>query len=96
MRLVLISDTHGLHDAIPNLPNGDVLIHAGDVSRLGSIEEIGYFLSWFAAQPRRSKVLVAGNQDFAFEREADEVEAPIPEGVTCLRDSGTVIGGHRF
>ena len=30
MRLVVISDTHGLHDRIEGLPDGDVLVHAGD------------------------------------------------------------------
>jgi predicted phosphodiesterase len=96
MRLVLISDTHGLHEAIPNLPDGDVLIHAGDVSRRGSIDEIAHFFAWFAAQPHRWKLLVAGNHDFAFEREADEVDALLPDGITYLRDSGVVIDGLRF
>jgi predicted phosphohydrolase len=39
---------------------------------------------------------VAGNHDFAFEREADKVESLIPEGVTYLRDSVVVINGVRF
>jgi len=30
MRLVVISDTHGLHDRIDSLPDGDILVHAGD------------------------------------------------------------------
>jgi predicted phosphodiesterase len=31
MRLVVISETHGLHNRIKELPDGDVLIHAGDL-----------------------------------------------------------------
>ncbi len=30
MRLVLMSDTHGLHNKVDSLPAGDVLVHAGD------------------------------------------------------------------
>jgi len=30
MKLVCISDTHSLHRRIPDIPDGDVLIHAGD------------------------------------------------------------------
>ena len=35
MRLVEISDTHGLHNRIDGLPDGDVLIHAGDFMNSG-------------------------------------------------------------
>ena len=34
MRIVLLSDTHGYHDEI-DVPPGDLLIHAGDFTRLG-------------------------------------------------------------
>jgi predicted phosphodiesterase len=35
MRLVLISDTHMVHDTL-DIPAGDVLIHAGDFTCHGS------------------------------------------------------------
>ena len=35
MRLVVISDTHGLHNRIQELPEGDVLIHAGSFMNSG-------------------------------------------------------------
>jgi predicted phosphodiesterase len=35
MRLVVISDTHGLHNRIEDLPDGDVLVHAGDFMNSG-------------------------------------------------------------
>ena len=35
MRLVVISDTHGLHNRIEGLPDGDVLVHAGDFMNSG-------------------------------------------------------------
>ena len=33
LRIVIISDTHGKHQHIQNVPDGDVLIHGGDFSR---------------------------------------------------------------
>jgi Icc-related predicted phosphoesterase len=96
MRLVLMSDTHGLHASIPEMPPGDVLVHAGDISLRGSLPEIADFLAWFEAQPHRWKLLVAGNHDFAFERQAELTERMVPSNVVYLRDSGIVIEGVRF
>ena len=52
MRLVLISDTHGYHEDLA-LPDGDVLIHAGDLSSMGQPEEIARFGAWLGRQPHR-------------------------------------------
>jgi hypothetical protein len=35
MRLVVVSDTHGLHNRIESLPAGDILVHAGDFMNSG-------------------------------------------------------------
>lgn len=96
MRLVLMSDSHGLHASIPHVPGGDVLVHAGDMSLRGSLPEITDFLAWFEAQPHQWKLLVAGNHDFAFERQAELAERLVPDTVVYLRDSGIVIEGVRF
>ena len=96
MRLVLISDTHGCHDELPALPDGDVLVHAGDVSRHGSLAEVRAFLDWFSRQSHRHKLFVAGNHDFSFQDQAAEAEALVPAGVTYLRDTGALIEGLRF
>jgi len=37
MKIVFISDTHGLHgDMLHPIPEGDVLIHAGDCTNMGT------------------------------------------------------------
>jgi predicted phosphodiesterase len=47
MRLVLISDTHGLHDRVPQLPQGDILVHAGDFMNAGyDLREVVSFNRW--------------------------------------------------
>ena len=42
MKIVCISDTHSLQHKM-TIPNGDLLIHAGDISSRGKIEEIEMF-----------------------------------------------------
>ena len=68
MRLVCISDTHGLHDQMPPIPNGDVLIHAGDSTGSGTLPQIDAFTQWMGAQPHAHKILIAGNHDFCFDK----------------------------
>lgn len=63
-KLVLISDTHGYK---PELPEGDILLHGGDLTGNGTIRECQEALDWLNAQPHKYVVAVAGNHDFAFE-----------------------------
>jgi len=88
MRLVAISDTHGFHRQLPMLPDGDVLIHAGDITLRGLLDDFPDFFAWFASQPHRWKIVIAGNHDFAFERTPEDAKRLVPKGVTYLRDSG--------
>jgi Icc-related predicted phosphoesterase len=70
MRIVCISDTHGLHNIMRNpLPKGDVLIHAGDVCNIGSESDVRNFIYWFQnLEGYDSKIFCSGNHDWAFER----------------------------
>lgn len=94
MRLVCLSDTHNRHDAVA-LPEGDVLVHAGDATMRGSRPEVEAFAEWLLARPHPHKVLVAGNHDWMFEREPAAARALFP-GVHYLQDSGVEIGGVHF
>ncbi|KAM5352594.1 hypothetical protein ACJ41O_005316 [Fusarium nematophilum] len=58
--VVCISDTHNKR---PDLPMGDILIHAGDLTENGSFDEVQSGLDWLSSQPHRHKVLIAGNHD---------------------------------
>jgi Icc-related predicted phosphoesterase len=94
MRLVLISDTHQRHDQL-TVPDGDVLVHAGDFSTRGGAEEVARFASWMRALPHRHKIVIAGNHDFLFEREPAVARSMLTH-VTYLEDSGVTIEGLRF
>lgn len=68
MRIICISDTHQLHDSV-KVPDGDVLIHAGDFMSYGSKnKEIRKFDDWLGTLPHPIKICIAGNHDVLFER----------------------------
>ena len=95
MRLVLISDTHERHEGL-ELPEGDVLVHAGDFSIKGELEPVRGFVDWLAACPHPHKVLVAGNHDFLVEREPELFRSLLSDSVTYLEGDSAVVGGLRF
>jgi predicted phosphohydrolase len=94
MRLVLLSDTHMLHGRL-EIPDGDVVVHAGDFCSSGSFEEASRFATWFAALPHPHKVIIAGNHDRCLE--ADPSLGPkLFRDAHYLFDSGATLGGLAF
>jgi predicted phosphohydrolase len=52
------------------IPEGDVLIHAGDFMEGGyNPQEITDFSKWFSSFPHKHKILIAGNHDFLMEKQ---------------------------
>jgi Icc-related predicted phosphoesterase len=93
MRLVVLSDTHGLHNTIKELPEGDVLIHAGDFMNSGYFpEEAISFNRWLGQQPFKHRVVCAGNHDRYFQN-APEIARAILTNAIYLENSGTTING---
>ena len=96
MKVAFISDTHGTHKYIPNLPEADVICHTGDLSGHGYTEEIIDFMKWFATLPYKHKVFIAGNHDWGWFHHEDVLLNYVPEGITYLRDSSVIIDGLKF
>lgn len=94
MKLVLISDTHTNHNF--RIPEGDVLIHAGDVSSRGTKTEVDRFIQWFQSQPHKYKIFIAGNHDFYFEYAVKNNLKTEFENLIYLNDSGCEIDGLKF
>lgn len=93
MKIVLISDTHGKHDELI-LPEGDMVLHAGDLSGKGSEKEIVDFLNWYSSLPHKYKIFIAGNHDFFMESgDQESIKKIIPDNVIYLNDSGVEIEG---
>ena len=70
MRIVCISDTHSLHGGMAHeIPSGDVLIHAGDISNRGGEKDVTEFIHWFQnIKGFDEKIFISGNHDHCFER----------------------------
>ncbi len=66
MQIICISDTHNLHSNL-NVPNGDVLIFAGDITAIGEKEDIISFNNWLGTLTHKYKIVIAGNHDFYLE-----------------------------
>lgn len=89
-RVVFISDTHLAHEdegrrgTMPEIPGGDILVHAGDLTFEGSYYELLRELSWLAALPHRHKVVIAGNHDFLFEKNPESAQEVLVKARECL------------
>lgn len=68
-RFVCISDTHSQKDFRHPIPDGDVLIHAGDFTMVGKKSEVKEFHDFITSQSHEHKVVIAGNHDIPFDEE---------------------------
>lgn len=89
--IVCVSDTH---NSQAELPDGDVLIHAGDLTQSGTLKELQAALDWLRAQPHAHKIVIAGNHDTILDpsRDPGDERARLEWGdITCLcNESATV------
>uniref|UniRef100_A0A183CHZ3 Metallophos domain-containing protein n=1 Tax=Globodera pallida TaxID=36090 RepID=A0A183CHZ3_GLOPA len=68
VRFVCISDTHEKLDEILHLiPDGDVLIHAGDFTECGNVSSVIKFNQQMGTLPHKVKIVVPGNHELGFE-----------------------------
>jgi predicted phosphodiesterase len=92
MRIILISDTHGLHRQ-REVPSGDLLIHAGDFTFYSKPPSIvSDFNAWLGSFPHRHKVVIPGNHEFILEEPRNR--GAITNAI-LLVDSGVEIEGIR-
>lgn len=75
-RFCLISDTHARAPVPPTvtehgyrhpLPSADVLLHAGDLTRTGMIDEYRVTLDMLKAADAELKIVIAGNHDLTLD-----------------------------
>lgn len=97
MKLTFISDTHSQHHHLVIEP-GDVLIHCGDFTRRGDLDDTLSFAEFFAAQDFSYKIVIAGNHDFCFEDDrrliAEQCLSHL--GIIYLNDSGIEVNGLKI
>jgi len=94
LKIVAMADTHMFHADL-KVPDGDVLIHAGDMCRFGTLDELETARDFLASLPHSYKIIVAGNHDRAFEDQPAEARALFKD-FTYLEDTACTIDGIRF
>jgi len=98
MRIATTADLHGY---LPDVPECDVLVIAGDVTPTAD-HDVAFqarwldteFRAWLDAAPARHVVGIAGNHDFVFDRAPELVPGDLPW--TYLQDGAATIEGVRF
>eukprot|EP00051_Salpingoeca_urceolata_P019658 m.289751 g.289751 ORF g.289751 m.289751 type:complete len:354 (+) comp19461_c1_seq17:152-1213(+) len=81
VRVVCVSDTHNQHDGV-EVPHGDILLHAGDLTRHGTAEELKAVDAWLATLPHPHKIVVAGNHDMGLDPELPSLDVAGRRAVT--------------
>lgn len=100
MKIVAISDTHCRH---PELPEGDVLVHAGDLTIAGNRKETEAEVRWLGEESKKYKwvVLTGGNHDWFFYHAGAKVTRQFisefgSENIVYLCDDSVGIDGVHF
>jgi Icc-related predicted phosphoesterase len=79
MKIVCISDTH-FYPVTKEIPDGDILIHAGDLTSYGTIKQVAAAGNWLGRLPHPIKLVVPGNHDHLFEKDPTLARQVIGEG----------------
>lgn len=93
MKILHISDTHGKHHSLKDLPKADIIVHSGDISWNGLEHQAMDFMEWFCNLNYHYKIFVAGNHDDFLENK--QIEG-LPENCHYLCNSGVEIENIKF
>jgi Icc-related predicted phosphoesterase len=91
LKVVIVSDTHGRHRRV-EVPDGDLLIHAGDFTAGGRWSDVDEIDDWLGGFSHDQKIVVAGNCDGCCEGAADEVRSRLTHA-TYLMDEAVEFRG---
>ena len=93
MKILHLSDTHGAHHRLRELPEADVLVHSGDFCMVGEEREALDFLNWFCDLPYHHKIFICGNHDSClYGANIDGLDS----NVHYLCNTGVEIDGLKF
>lgn len=106
MKIVAISDTHMWGMPLVDLPEGDVLVHAGDATYRGTLAEFNQFKNELVKHLKDNRykkgykhiVFVPGNHDWGFEKQELLFRELFSEysNVHILINEDVVIDGVKF
>ncbi|KAI8778427.1 metallophosphoesterase mpped2 [Biomphalaria glabrata] len=70
MRFVFLSDTHSLVEKTDSfVPEGDILLHAGDFTQVGHPQAVAKFDTFLGQLSHKAKIVIAGNHDISMDME---------------------------
>lgn len=93
MKILHISDTHGSHHRLRDLPDADVVVHSGDFTMNGTEHEAIDFINWFCDLKYAHKIFICGNHDDClYGATIDGLDS----NVHYLCNSGVKIDGIKF
>ncbi len=95
MKIVAISDTHGCHRQL-QLPQGDILIHAGDISNRGNIGHVYDFIDWYQSLDYPYKIFIQGNHDRDRTSNENIIPRNLPDSIIYLENEGIEINGYHI
>ncbi|KDR66478.1 hypothetical protein GALMADRAFT_80788 [Galerina marginata CBS 339.88] len=70
-RFVCVSDTHSRSFEVPD---GDVLLHSGDLTNHGTVADFKKTMDWLYGLPHKLKIIIAGNHDLTLHADWYEKE----------------------
>lgn len=95
MKICCLSDSHMHHKKIKMPDDCDMIIHAGDFTYHGELDEVQKFLAWYGEQPAKYKLLVCGNHEVEISKQPFQLLQQLCEnqGIQLLHNAHTVING---
>jgi len=98
IKLVCLSDTHSKHKQVI-VPDGDILIHAGDLTPRGNYYEFISVANWFRELKNRfqHRIMIAGNHDWGLQINRNSViKTLFDEDLIYLQDESIELCGIKF
>ena len=95
MNICVISDSHDAYKDL-EIPECDVLIHAGDINAYAYSSELKDFNRWLGTLPHKHKIVIAGNHDkYLYKNDINKVRQYLNNAI-YLENSGCEIDGIKF
>jgi len=97
IKLVCVSDLHG--HTPKDLPDGDILVIAGDLTASDTKEQHWEFIEWLGSLSYKDIILVPGNHDVHLESHEEELRKLIESQslpIHLLIDEAVTVQGLRF
>lgn len=106
LNILHISDTHAAHKVweetnkdLLKYEEYDLIIHSGDISHIGRLDEVFNFLEWYHSLPVENKILILGNHEKGIEYRIDEIRDIIKDdfpSITFLHHESVCIKGFNI